>query len=108
MEINKKDNIVIINKISDSLEDFAKMVNDSYHTLTENNIIIDLSSEEIRPSSLIPFEELAQHHISLRKSFVIVGNIDFDEIEDAMVVVPTLQEAFDIIQLDEIERDLGF
>jgi hypothetical protein len=27
---------------------------------------------------------------------------------DEIVVVPTLQEAYDIIEMEEIERDLGF
>jgi len=31
-----------------------------------------------------------------------------DEIPYEMIVVPTLQEAGDIIEMEEIERDLGF
>jgi len=27
---------------------------------------------------------------------------------DEIVVVPTMQEAYDIIEMEEIERDLGF
>jgi hypothetical protein len=27
---------------------------------------------------------------------------------EELVIVPTLQEAFDIIEMEEIERDLGF
>ncbi|HAT63224.1 MAG TPA: ribonuclease Z, partial [Flavobacteriaceae bacterium] len=41
--------------------------------------------------------------------FVIVNNaINPDDIPDEMIVVPTLQEAADIIEMEEIERDLGF
>jgi len=27
---------------------------------------------------------------------------------DEIIVVPTMQEAYDIIEMEEIERDLGF
>ena len=33
---------------------------------------------------------------------------DLDEMPDEIVVVPTLQEAFDVIEMEDIERDLGF
>jgi len=40
---------------------------------------------------------------------VIVNNaVDIDEVPSEMTVVPTLQEAFDIVEMEEIERDLGF
>ncbi|MEG1239581.1 MAG: ribonuclease Z, partial [Flavobacterium sp.] len=32
----------------------------------------------------------------------------FDEVSEEIIVVPTLQEGFDIIEMEEIERDLGF
>jgi hypothetical protein len=42
-----------------------------------------------------------------KKSFVIVAsNIDFNKVSDKITVVPTLQEAHDIIEMEEIERDL--
>jgi hypothetical protein len=34
--------------------------------------------------------------------------INFDDIPEEMIVVPTLEEARDIIEMEEIERDLGF
>lgn len=109
MKVKEKGNRVVIKKSSESIEEFANKVTEQYHSFIDQNIVIDLyDEEEVRPSTLIPFEELAQQHISQRKSFVIVASVDFDEMEDAMIVVPTLQEAFDIIEMEEIERDLGF
>ena len=33
---------------------------------------------------------------------------DLDQMPDEIVVVPTLHEAYDIIEMEDIERDLGF
>lgn|SRR5690606_4287685 len=108
MKVKERGNIVVIKKSSESIEEFSQKISDQYHSFIQKNIVIDLTDTEVKPSILVFFEELAQHHISQKKSFVIVADIDFDEVDDAMIVVPTLQEAFDIIQMEEIERDLGF
>ena len=39
---------------------------------------------------------------------IVSNKIADDNIPDELVIVPTLQEAFDIIEMEEIERDLGF
>jgi hypothetical protein len=44
-----------------------------------------------------------------KKSFVIVASdLDFNSVSDKLTVVPSLLEAHDIIEMEEIERDLGF
>ena len=40
---------------------------------------------------------------SINGSFVIVCEVSFD---DRLTIVPTLQEAYDYIEMEEIERDL--
>jgi hypothetical protein len=48
-------------------------------------------------------------HKKGKKSFVlVVDNVDIDKLPLKMTVVPTLMEAHDIIEMEEIERDLGF
>ena len=52
---------------------------------------------------------MSNNHRSDKKSFVIVSaQVDLDQMPDELVVVPTLQEAYDIIEMEDIERDLGF
>lgn len=42
------------------------------------------------------------------KSFVLVSNaVTIDELPEEIIVVPSLKEAEDLIQMDEIQRDLG-
>lgn len=108
MKFEDKDNIIVINKEAESYEELAVLIDEQFSDFSQKNIIVNLDKEEVRPSSLIPFEAMANQYMRNKKSFVIVADIDFDEIDDALVVVPTLQEAFDLIEMDEIERDLGF
>ncbi|HRA73336.1 MAG TPA: ribonuclease Z, partial [Flavobacterium sp.] len=44
-----------------------------------------------------------------KKSFITVtSEPDFNAVSDKLAVVRSLQEAHDIIEMEEIERDLGF
>ena len=37
---------------------------------------------------------------------LVTGKVPYDEVPDEICVVPTIQEARDIIEMEEIERDL--
>ena len=39
---------------------------------------------------------------------IVSDKIDLNIVPDDIIVVPTLQEAYDIIEMEEMERDLGF
>jgi uncharacterized protein YpuA (DUF1002 family) len=72
------------------------------------NLIVDISSNHNISlkdiNSFLPISKLFKKN---KKSFVIVtSNIDFNKVSDKITVVPTLQEAHDIIEMEEIERDL--
>jgi hypothetical protein len=58
---------------------------------------------------MIEFLDFSNQHRHSKHSFVIVTDkANLDEMPDELVVVPTLREAYDIIEMEEIERDLGF
>ena len=108
MKVKEKNNVVVFKKSSEDLRDFAEKIIDQPNVFKDKNIIIDLEEIALRPSEIIPFEALAVLQKKQKKSFVIVADIDFDEVSEQIIVVPTLQEGFDIIEMEEIERDLGF
>lgn len=108
MKVKEKNNVVVFKKISEDLAAFVKKIVDQPNVFKDKNIIIDLEEIALRPSEIIPFESLAVLQKKQKKSFVIVADIDFDEVSEEIIVVPTLQEGFDIIEMEEIERDLGF
>jgi len=81
-----------------------------FKTFENQNLIIDISSHKnLTSSALNTFLPLSNQQKKAKKSFVIVVNdFDFNIISSKLVVVPSKLEAADIIEMDEIERDLGF
>ena len=110
MIISSKNNITIIKQEKDSINELAQELSKSVEKFSSDNIIINLITQnEVKPSDVLDFFEFSNNHRESQHSLVIVNNsIDLDEIADELVVVPTLQEAFDIIEMEEMERDLGF
>ncbi len=87
-----------------------------YNAFLENNtnfknvnLILDFSEIiNIDLNKILVFSQLSETHRNNHKSFVIVCNgIEFDKIPDEIVAVPTFKEAEDIIEIEDIERDLG-
>ncbi|WP_299769254.1 ribonuclease Z [uncultured Dokdonia sp.] len=111
MKITQTDTYTILEDERDDVLDFAsyleRVVPEKYEDL---NLVIDLLQyTELTLEQLVGFIKLSNYQRADKKSFVIVNTgIDYDIIPDEMIVVPTLQEAEDIIQMEEIERDLGF
>ena len=65
-----------------------------------------LSTILLSISSLI---SLSAKHRLLKQSFVVVSSeLKQDDFEDDFSVVPTLQEAHDYIEMELIQRELGF
>ncbi|MBA5793127.1 ribonuclease Z [Flavobacterium sp. xlx-214] len=108
MKVKEKNNTVVFKKSSDDFSEFIEKIIEQPNLFKNKNILIDLEEIALRPSQIISFEPLAVLQKKQKKSFVIVADIDFDEVSEEIIVVPTLQEGFDIIEMEEIERDLGF
>lgn len=110
MIIDRDGNITIINQENLPVVTLVKNIEKAYDKLKNYHLIISLSSiEKICLEEIIEFLRLSNQHRGDKKSFVVVSDmVDLDEMPDEIVVVPTMQEAYDIIEMEEIERDLGF
>lgn len=110
MIIDKKGSITIITQEKFTVVELVKKLEALYPKYKNDNIIIALTSlEKINATEVAEFLQLSNIHRNEKHSFVIISDkIDLDEIPEALVVVPTQQEAFDIIEMEEMERDLGF
>lgn len=110
MIIDKKDNISIITQEKVSVLELNKKLETLYPKFKNDNIIISLSSlESVKIEAINEFLKISKQHRNANLSFVIVvHNTDFNAIPNDIIAVPTLQEAFDIIEMENIERDLGF
>lgn len=111
MKVIQKDTYTILEDERQDVLDFAsyleRIVPDKYE---DHHLVIDLLQyTELTLEQLIAFLKLSNYQRADKKSFVFVNTgINYDLVPDEMVMVPTLQEAEDIIQMEEIERDLGF
>ncbi len=110
MIFDKDGNITIITQENESTVELVKKIEVLYERYKNNNIIVSLTSlQEVTLPEIVEFLQLSNTHRKAKHSFVIVtSRIDLDETPDEIVVVPTMQEAYDIIEMEEIERDLGF
>ena len=110
MIFDKNGNISIITQEKASTIELVKKLNVLYNRFKNNNVIVCLTSlKPIPKSDIVEFLQISNKHRKAKHSFVIVTNkIDLAETPDEIVVVPTLQEAYDIIEMEEMERDLGF
>lgn len=109
MIISKEGNITVITQERASIPDLIHSLNNSYKKFQNDNLVLNLSTlDTIEFDELLEFLPLSNKHRGENHSFVIVNNsFNIDEIPDEILIVPTLQEAFDIIEMEEMERDLG-
>lgn len=78
--------------------------------LLDDNLVLDLSEvEDLDIESLVSLLPYAEAFRDRKRSFVVVTSaVDISEVPGELNVVPTLGEAEDLVQMEEIERDLGF
>ncbi|WP_339844828.1 ribonuclease Z [uncultured Dokdonia sp.] len=111
MTVTEKSTYTILTDDRTDVRDFAlyleNIVPDHYD---QKNLVIDLLKyDELTLEDLVQFLKLSNYQRADKKSFVFVNTgINYDVIPDEMIVVPTIEEAGDVIEMEEIERDLGF
>ncbi len=91
-----------------SLRTFLKNLYKAYPRLERDNIIVNLFSfTKLTDNDILEFLQISNTHRSAKKSFVLVTDkVSYEEVPEEMCVVPTIQEAKDLIEMEEIERDL--
>lgn len=111
MKISEQDQFIVLSDDRGGFSDFVPFLIKQVETnFKGKNLVIDLLKyTHITLEELLNLLVLSTKHRAAKNSFVIVNSaINPDDIPDEMIVVPTLQEAADIIEMEEIERDLGF
>ncbi len=110
MKVEHKTHTTILKDTEGNVSDFLQKVTNQYDEFKERNLILDVSRDKsVDIKGIKTFSDLSKKHKKAKKSFVIVAeNIDFNDVPASMLVVPTLLEAHDMIEMEEIERDLGF
>ena len=111
MKIENHPNYVVLEDEKDDIIDFASFIESQVPSKYKGqNVVINLLKyQTLELPQLLQFLKTSNLHRKTKQSFVIVNDaIDVDDVPYEMIVVPTLQEAGDIVEMEEIERDLGF
>lgn len=110
MILDKDGTTTLVFQENISLQKFIENLNGTYAKVKNDNIIVNLFSfTKLTAGDVLEFLDLSNTHRKAKKSFVLVTDrVSYDEVPDEICVVPTIQEARDIVEMEEIERDLYF
>ncbi|WP_111708089.1 ribonuclease Z [Lutibacter citreus] len=110
MKIIKENKYTLIKPLNNSLENFLKNIENELSKFKDEHLILDISEIiNTKLEELLLFLNISKLHKENGTSFVIIfDGIDIDEVPDELNIVPTFTEAIDILEMDSIERELGF
>ncbi|PCI04874.1 MAG: ribonuclease Z [Flavobacteriaceae bacterium] len=93
-----------------TIQEFHSELVKKQEEIENQHLIIDFSKENnVTIEELLLFLDISSQIKDSGMSFVIVSKeIYMDELPEELVIVPTFIEAEDILQMDAIERELGF
>ncbi|WP_162127875.1 ribonuclease Z [Flavobacterium phycosphaerae] len=110
MKVEHKGHTTIIKNTQGNTADFLQKLLHECHSYKNQNLILDLSHDkELTMEDVKAFADITKSHKKEKKSLVLVAdNVNYNAVPKSITLVPTLLEAHDIIEMEEIERDLGF
>ena len=110
MKVEQKGHTTIIRNTQGNTADFMQKLLHEYHSYKKQNLILDLSHDkELTMDDVKAFSDLSKSHKKEKKSLILVSdNVNYNAVPKNITLVPTILEAHDIIEMEEIERDLGF
>ncbi len=108
MIFDKDGNTTVVYQENISLLKFVENLKNAYEKISKDHIVVNLFSfTKLTSGDLLEFLELSRKHKKAKKSFVLVTDkVDYEDVPEEISLAPTLQEAMDIIEMEDIERDL--
>ncbi|MEN8857565.1 MAG: hypothetical protein ABF260_05825 [Flavobacteriaceae bacterium] len=106
MTIQKNDQYTLVSVDESTFNDFENQLT----TLKTNHLVLELSDKVNTDTQKIAlFLNIVSDFKTNGMSFVVIkSGINIDDFPESLNIVPTLQEAEDILEMEAIERDLGF
>ena len=110
MIVHKKKDYTFISSEKNSLTAFKNLLFENINDFKSVHLVIEINQKIItKNKDFSLFLKLAAQKKKSGTSFVIVNSIvNADDFPDHINIVPTLQEAEDILEMEAIERKLGF
>ncbi|WP_166386271.1 hypothetical protein [Polaribacter sp. 11A2H] len=110
MKIEKKENYILFTSEEKLLDKLLPLFLKSVEDFKNANIILQISDNinaSIKDFSL--FLRIAAQKKENGTSFVLVNySINIDDFPENFNITPTVQEAIDVIEMEAMERELGF
>ena len=99
MILDQNGNTSIITQEKATVIELVKKLQAIYPKFKNDNIIVTLTSlKALTKADIVEFLQISKTHRAAKHSFVVVSDkIDLDLVPDDIIVVPTIQEAYDII-----------
>lgn len=110
MKVEHKGHTIILKDTQGDTASFLMKVTHEHNSFKNSNLILDLSHDQnLTLETVKSFSDFIKLHQKQKKSVVLVANnVNFNAVPKSIILVPTVLEAHDIIEMEEIERDLGF
>jgi len=110
MNIQQKENYTLFTSQSSVLSEVLNTLSEALQKHTRENIVLQISDNlNITVNNFSVFLNIASEKKANKTSFVlIIKSLNIDDLPEEINIVPTLQEAEDILEMENIERELGF
>ena len=110
MKIENKENYTLISSDENSFSDFYKAFINKLTTFETDHLVLKISDNiNVKTEEFLLFLSIAEQKKKNGTSFVIINtNINVDVFPENFNIVPTLIEAVDILEMEAMERELGF
>ncbi|WGH76529.1 hypothetical protein P8625_05050 [Tenacibaculum tangerinum] len=110
MNVTEKSAYTLITSNEENFFDFVKNFREAYVNYKDKNLIIEISENfKVSNENILLFLEYAHKHQNNGISFVVVSrDVTIDDFPEDFNIVPTLVEAEDVVEMEDIQRDLGF
>lgn len=110
MKIDKRKNYTLILLEKESFSAFFDIIKENKKKIEQEHIIIDFSKKnDITEKEILLFSNLIAEHKNNNLSFILVyPKVNIDNFPEDFNIVPTLKEAEDVLDMENIQRDLGF
>jgi hypothetical protein len=110
MQIKEATNYTLISSDEDSFKEFQKSVFKKINAFDKKHLILQISEKlKIDKKDFLLFLKIAEQKKENGTSFILLNSsVIADDFDENLNIVPTLQEAEDILEMENIERELGF
>ncbi|SEB40946.1 hypothetical protein SAMN04489761_0531 [Tenacibaculum sp. MAR_2009_124] len=110
MKVIQKDQYKFLSSEETSFEIFLNNFEKKYENLKDSHIVLEISSKNnFTEQNILLFLKYADIQKENGMSFVVINKgVEVDNFPENFNIVPTLIEAEDVIEMEDIQRDLGF